>query len=460
MHSSGLAQRWQKIRSVVLKDNFVRAVGIAPMVIDTLKQGWERGIPIEESESLPALSKLAPDLVEHAFIHFLWYLIRGTRSYQCTMPHDKVFAPAALALHQFLGRLHPGFLPLDYTKSIEEAYAAVSRLIVTKRADLDLLYWVEDMSFRKHKDLPSWVPDFSVIACSPLLALRGTPQFDCMRGCEIPCQVLCYGRGLLTKGFRLDIVTVLGPAHTIEESVTDPPTPTSRSTSTFRISPTPWLQFLLALDQQYFTGESSTSAFLRTIIADQKRRLSETQLLTMFRSYLLYTLAGSRDMEDMLEEASAKFGGVITRKNILPLFTEHFEQWPRWGVLDEFKALPNRVVPTLRELIIWLDKLEHESRTFVNFSRNFISAVHMAAITGRRLCRTRIGLIGLMLRSTREDDEIWLVPGFKVPLVFRKIHLVGLYKFCGEAYIHGFMEGLEGDWWKEKQPTLELLLVI
>jgi hypothetical protein len=165
-------------------------------------------------------------------------------------------------------------------------------------------------------------------------------------------------------------------------------------------------------------------------------------------------------MEDMLKEASAKFGGDITHKNILSLFTEHFEQWPRWGVLDEFEALPNRVVPTLRELIVWLDKLEHESPTFVNFSRKFISAAHMAAITGRRLCRTRIGLIGLMPRSTRKDDEIWLVPGSKAPLVFRKIYPAGLYKFCGEAYMHGFMEGLEGDWWKEKQPTPELLLVI
>jgi hypothetical protein len=281
-----------------------------------------------------------------------------------------------------------------------------------------------------------------------------------MRGCEIPCQVLCYGRGLLTKGFRLDTVTVLGPAHTIEEPVTNPPTPTSRSTSTFRISPTPWLQFLMALDQQYFTGESSTSAFLRTIIADQKRRRSETQLLTMFRSHLLYTLADSRDMEDMIEEASAKFGVAITHENLLPLFEEHFEQWPRWRVLDEFEALPNRVIPTLRELIVWLDNPKHESPTFVNFSSKFISAAHMTAITGRRLCRTRNGLIGLMPRSTREDDEIWFVPGSKVPLVFRKIHPAGLYKFCGEAYVHGFMEGLEGDWWKEKQPTPELLLVI
>lgn len=68
-------------------------------------------------------------------------------------------------------------------------------------------------------------------------------------------------------------------------------------------------------------------------------------------------------------------------------------------------------------------------RDFVDFSRNLITYAQLSAITGRRLCKSGRGFIGLMPEYAREGDEIWLTPGSKVPFVLRKLHPTGLYEF-------------------------------
>ena len=50
------------------------------------------------------------------------------------------------------------------------------------------------------------------------------------------------------------------------------------------------------------------------------------------------------------------------------------------------------------------------------------------------------GYVGLAPKSARKDDEVWIVRGSKIPLLLRK-QAEGTYRFIGEVYIHGLMNG-------------------
>ena len=59
----------------------------------------------------------------------------------------------------------------------------------------------------------------------------------------------------------------------------------------------------------------------------------------------------------------------------------------------------------------------------------------------RRMIRTkRRRYIGLASGDIRQDDEVWLLEGSKVPLIIRK-RIGGYGKLIGDAYIHGIMYG-------------------
>lgn len=62
---------------------------------------------------------------------------------------------------------------------------------------------------------------------------------------------------------------------------------------------------------------------------------------------------------------------------------------------------------------------------------------------GRRLFRTRKGLLGLGPHAVQQGDQVWVVPGGRTPYVFRPLSDLGPSQraFIGESYIHGIMDG-------------------
>ncbi|KAF2872859.1 heterokaryon incompatibility protein-domain-containing protein [Massariosphaeria phaeospora] len=63
---------------------------------------------------------------------------------------------------------------------------------------------------------------------------------------------------------------------------------------------------------------------------------------------------------------------------------------------------------------------------------------------GRRLFRTETGLLGMGPKSTAAGDEVWVIPGAKVPFVLRPFdggRAPKRYSLVGEAYVHGYMNG-------------------
>ena len=136
--------------------------------------------------------------MEQYFCSSLGYLLAVSRTYQCGVAQDKVFAPAAIALHQFSGKVERGLFIPDYQNSIEDVYTEVTGFIVNHTQKLSLLSRVEDKSFRSYHLLPSWVPDFSVIQFHPLDALKAQREFDVMRGSNFSCKSRAQGKFLHT----------------------------------------------------------------------------------------------------------------------------------------------------------------------------------------------------------------------------------------------------------------------
>jgi hypothetical protein len=74
--------------------------------------------------------------------------------------------------------------------------------------------------------------------------------------------------------------------------------------------------------------------------------------------------------------------------------------------------------------------------------------------SGRLLCRTQVGYVGLVPRFTIPGDLICIVYGCPVPLVVRNSDTrKGAYRLVGECYVHGIMKGesLENGRFVEKE---------
>ena len=58
----------------------------------------------------------------------------------------------------------------------------------------------------------------------------------------------------------------------------------------------------------------------------------------------------------------------------------------------------------------------------------------------RCLVTTKKNLIGVSLVETQEGDQIFVLPGGRVPMILRPVD-EGKYELVGDAYIHGIMHG-------------------
>lgn len=71
-------------------------------------------------------------------------------------------------------------------------------------------------------------------------------------------------------------------------------------------------------------------------------------------------------------------------------------------------------------------------------ARNFHSSYSHSLLL--RLFSTAEGLMGVGSQSMKAGDSVWIVPGSRVPLLFRPSS-EGRWRLVGGAYVHGFMQG-------------------
>ncbi|KAK4219498.1 heterokaryon incompatibility protein-domain-containing protein [Rhypophila decipiens] len=419
---SGWLQRLSRVKATSAASTTLEAappVGHQPMRLTGLALQCAQGLPVSSEETLVPAFQLRPDEVKAVFYRVLQHIIQKSRTSNATDPHDKVFAPAALALQLFSRVVDPGFFTISYEETVQETYTRAARLMVQNTQSLSLLTKVEDRSFRHISGLPSWVPDFSVPFVQPL-DLLSEISFDCSAGLQTPCNPKFHQQTLEVQGVQVDTVGKTGP---------------SRKESTIEACPSSWLDFFLHLDSQYVTGESSLEAFARTLIADQRDdSMTGDELVEAFYRYLLQLCAQSRELEQRIAAAlSESSGNELT-----------------WPVLEALEATAEkgRGIPTLEEVLqyrfdVSASKTKEAELLVYNSKRSFEDA-HYRVLLGRRLFRSEKGYIGLCPHSAREGDTVWIMPGCVVPIVLRQISgsaQGNVFELIGHCYVHGIMYG-------------------
>ncbi|KAF3009080.1 hypothetical protein E8E14_008275 [Neopestalotiopsis sp. 37M] len=287
-------------------------------------------------------------------------LIRA-RDFKATQPEDKVYSLLGLVQEHIKDK--PRLIPTY--QGISKTYIDAAITILTEsRGDLLLLSCVEGEKFQLTKGMPSWVPDWS---CDSPLGLRRTgyerywASGDLIQEPVIDAENLT----LTLQGIQLDEVTMVGEA---KHEVADPGQQFPG-----------WLEILASLPDTYPASsltdgeESRYEAFWRTLICNT---------------------SGDK--------------GEITPKDS-PLATS-FARWL------QARAGQSAQIAELMRSEWFISALSIDSgEQAENFGTVFRHSRHL------RLFRTESGYLGLGTECMAVGDSIWVLPGSRIPLIFRQI---------------------------------------
>ncbi|KAI1115902.1 heterokaryon incompatibility protein-domain-containing protein [Nemania sp. NC0429] len=347
----------------------------------------------EVNFSTPAvLRAIARDRPGSSWTKTLLQTLIRTRNFRSSHSQDKVCCLLGLIEQDITANalLSPDY----YLQSAETSYTNTAIQILEKGEDLLLLTCVEGDLFQHPgpgESMASWVPDWRE---DKGLGLRGTGYARyCAAGRMTQRPAIDRSALTLTlKGIKLDHITMTGEAkHEVVRSR--------------RRSFAGWLRILCSLPTLYhgvgqFTGAESEhrmEAFWRTLIAN----------------------TGGNITSNMLDKSTSLAGSFAQWF----METEHHGDHELLSVSD----------------MAWLSEMALKSGVLEQSSHEFSTAV--AHGKHLRLFRTGNGYLGLGSESLRDGDEVWVVPGSPVPLIYRTVGGGNRYRLVGGTYLHGFMNG-------------------
>ncbi|KAF5598808.1 heterokaryon incompatibility 6 OR allele [Fusarium pseudocircinatum] len=141
-------------------------------------------------------------------------LLASTRRFKATKPVDKIFALINLAESGRKEALPMALRP-DYRKSVVEVFRDVT-LHLIRQGSLDILSGVEDVNFRQIRELPTWVPDYSVHQVASILCMPPRPEsltlYAAAVGREVSIQYSSVDPNTLTlSAYKVDKISKIGP---------------------------------------------------------------------------------------------------------------------------------------------------------------------------------------------------------------------------------------------------------
>ncbi|KAL3422617.1 heterokaryon incompatibility protein [Phlyctema vagabunda] len=302
---------------------------------------------------------------------------------RATDPRDKIYGLLGLA-SDTMG------VGVDYSKSVRDVFVDIFRAYTDTTQNLDLLcqsqWGVSDVSISGER-LPSWCPDFSRPGETVLLFAQRSIFGAGKQHCHIPCSV-DTGYQLKLEGIRLGAVSSLYSPSSVHQS-------RSNESAAFGI-----MAELVLKGEPYDirntyepTGENTSQAFWRTILADCK--IHPTKRL---------------DASDI-----DVIGGYI----------DYFQEW-------------------------------EENRQGYRLSNNANDAMMWKMMQDWKFALNEYGFYCMIPKSSQLGDMIVVLDGGKVPLVVRPIaknptggSAEQCYKVVGTAYVHGFMDGQAMKWEEE-----------
>ncbi|KAM0253873.1 hypothetical protein ACHAQJ_007104 [Trichoderma viride] len=370
-------------------------------------------------------------------------LMALTWNFAVSDPRDKLFALQNITRRCDDERK----VTVDYNKSVVQIFTDMARIFIEACGDHSFIDWLtgrtedfeplEGLSFvqapvgcdlptcslrrtarkgaseEELKGLPSWVPNFS----RPLDTTRlFGPRFHAAGGKRAQIYP-SESKILKVDGLEIGgIVEVDDGAHR------------TGVVRCARLEVNEWLRITSHLDPVYPTGISRVEALWRTMIADygQFDSLNES-----FKAFVIFNLF----LYEEKEEAGL----------------------PNLDILESLRETDfSDSLPSVDEMEHAKSKSDDERREDSSDPMGFFSALGRFT-PGRRLVRTDNGYLGLAPLSAQVGDEIWLLGGFRTPVVLRGKSTSGQRQFFGEVYIHGLMHGEAAEGLEDVFAPIELV---
>lgn len=349
--------------------------------------------------------------------HFLLDLLSQARDTFATDDRDKIFALLGIA-----GDAEYSLLKPNYKKPLVDVYTTLVRHLIERDRSLDGLSAVEDRQFRLKRNrkldkeieglegnelpmdtqLPSWVPDWEVHRPSSPFILH--PAFATMKAAgstHAQCTFSTDGLTIFCRGISFDRVAYVGDtfAEAVPASGSLFPELDGTNASFQMRQGQDALDFLarqrgrqwenLARDlKTYHTGEDILDAFIRTLVV------------------------------------SDGFFLDLPRERLRAYYTAWRKYWRIARVNDT-------------DLIhsIYESNTSEESTLATQFLQSQLKAAY-----GRRFFTTSKKYMGLAQSGVRIGQTVVILHGGKTPYLLQRAGGRG-YRFVGECYIHGLMNG-------------------
>lgn len=346
---------------------------------------------------------------------FLEYVLLNTRMTKASDPRDKVLGVLGLVTRLF--GPNNAELQLHYEMSVEDVYTMTAAYLLQRMPLASYLSAVEDKKRRKLKDLPSWVPDLSVLYSSTTINRLGYGRhWNCsstIRGLETSIPSV-DGRTLCLAAVEWDeVAEVCEPTMDLirNESIDDLVTIATKSGA------------------KYADNQSQVEALWRTLAADctETESPAPEEVGVSFRAWLCIRIAFALRGARLGQTGRAR---IIEKYNCF----KHSSMFDLLPSLSEVESCVIRMEKILAGNCVLNDwtKLEAKAEPFANAITAFLD---------RRLFRSVKGFLGLCPASSDVGDSVWVLPNAKVPFVLRPRKNTGHYELLGEAYLHGCMNG-------------------
>ncbi|EFQ96863.1 ankyrin and HET domain-containing protein [Nannizzia gypsea CBS 118893] len=406
-------------------------------------------------------------------------LVFDTWHFLATDPRDKIYGVYGLLNKKAQvdgqsGDVEKLLWRADYTKPVEQVYAEATKQIMLDAGELRILSAVLDHSWRKIESLPSWTPDYSVTWTNMM-----TAHSNAAGSLPVPSPLIEESGhwGTLTiHGLHIDTVLAIG-------------TTTSGPGDLKRFFDPSWLEITLLIPSSYHkTGHQRSEVLWRTLCANKgpDGRQPAPQSFSLEFSEMISTMlireawveeskAGANpelnfapnlvhgigrvldmfsdpplaglskaDLECEFSEPSRNFSSQATQMLVYTLLKAH--------VLTLTEPEESCCIPPINILLDLEQKLaaknEDPSVGLLELLRQGGTLVRtlQSTVGRRRLFATKNRYLGLGPAGMQADDEIWVFPSAGAAFVLRKIVEeadggCSRYKFIGESYIHGVMDG-------------------
>lgn len=386
-----------------------------------------------QSSNLPGVNDAFPGGVLHAFTmarfkvgrdypqYGLMSLIGFTSNFLSTDPVDRIYA--------LLGLLKPDddvhlWLKPDYAKSAEDLYTFVAQNLIFEDCN-EILSCAGIGYDRALKDLPSWVPDWTMPSngqtdCQHFTKIQQSARYNASAGSTLSATVGSRNHqgqtALNIQGHRCGRITHTSPVMTYTEHNRGEDASASVVRTIFEAHMHARRLATQFARTPYPTGQTIEEAFWRCLVGDTQFQRPAPAVLGVFCR--LWEAIFERDVDQDVKEN----------------FREELSELAGMDLLAELGLTDDAV----RCGLSW-------------------NSCRIMCCIGRALAITDAGYLAMVPPGARAGDWVCLLYGLNTPFVLRPL-VEGVegqgepMSLIGEAYVHGMMDG-EAMWPGEPAET-------